>query len=359
MSGNQEGVEAAVRATLVDSKVSGGIYKRLGIEVAGLKKAITQEISRGIATGLGYGDIARNLANATGAPFSRTKTIARTEGHRIQQASAADAQQAAKDRGADVVKQWDAALDGKTRPSHRMVDGEIRELDEKFSNGLMYPGDPNGPAAEVINCRCTSDTRARWALNEEELQTLKDRAAFFGLDKTENFEEFKSKFLQANSDMMDFSQKIVERTDQKSLANLRKILYNDSPAKKSEKKAREAYNRLIDSGELTPMASFELFQTISKEIDNVIVGTTTANAIVVTGKSEHFIARVIGSISQRRSGVNVSDIVLALTEPDRIDPIRVNPSTGAKSQRFIKLHMCAVTINPDTGNLIQVNPLGG
>ena len=197
MSMNQDGVEDAVRATLVDSKVSGGIYKRLGIEVAGLKKAITQEISRGIASGLGYGDIARNLANATGAPFSRTKTIARTEGHRIQQASAAGAQQAAKDRGADVVKQWDAALDGKTRPSHRQVDGEIRELDEKFSNGLMYPGDPNGPASEVINCRCTSDTRARWALDEEELQTLKDRAAFFGLDKTENFEDFRRKYLDA------------------------------------------------------------------------------------------------------------------------------------------------------------------
>lgn len=188
---------AAVRAILVDSKVSGGLYKRLGIEVFTLKKAVTQEISRGIATGLGYGDIARNIANATSAPFSRTKTIARTEGHRIQQTSTADAQRAAKDRGADVVKQWDSTLDGKTRESHRRVDGEIRELDETFSNGLMYPGDPKGAAAEVINCRCACLTRARWALDEEELEELKQRAEFFGLDKTENFEEFKAKFLEA------------------------------------------------------------------------------------------------------------------------------------------------------------------
>ena len=188
---------ATVRAVLLDSKVSGKLYKRLGIEVSGLKKTITQEISRGIASGLGYNDIARNLANTSKAPLNRTKIIIRTEGHRIQQTSTADAQQAAKDKGADVVKQWDSTLDGKTRDSHRQVDGEIRELDEKFSNGLMYPGDPNGPAAEVINCRCVSLTRARWALNEAELKTLQSRAKFYGLDKTKNFDEFKRKYIEA------------------------------------------------------------------------------------------------------------------------------------------------------------------
>lgn len=192
---------AAVKAILVDSKVSNGLYTRLGVEVAILKKTITQEISRGIATGLGYGDIARNISNATKAPISRTKTIVRTEGHRIQQTSTADAQQAAKDKGADVLKQWDSTLDGKTRDSHRRVDGEIRELDEKFSNGLMFPGDPSGSAGEVINCRCTSNTRARWALDEEELKTLQERAEYFGLDKTKNFEDFKKKYIAAGKEM--------------------------------------------------------------------------------------------------------------------------------------------------------------
>ena len=189
---------AAVKAILTDSKVSNGLYNALGVDVAKLKKTITQEISRGIASSLPYRDIARNIGNVSGAPLSRAKTIARTEGHRIQQMSTVDAQQAAKAKGADVLKQWDAALDGRTRDSHRRVDGEIRELDEKFSNGLMFPGDPSGGAAEVVNCRCTSNTRARWALGEEELQTLKDRAEFFGLDKTKNFEEFREKYLDVS-----------------------------------------------------------------------------------------------------------------------------------------------------------------
>lgn len=185
---------AAIKAVLTDSKVSNGLYAALGVNVKKLKKSITQEISRGIASSLPYSDIARNISSVSKAPLSRAKTIARTEGHRIQQTSARDAQYAAKKRGADVLKQWDAALDGRTRDSHARVDGEIRELDEKFSNGLMFPGDPSGGAAEVVNCRCTSNTRARWALDDGELKTLKERAEYFGLDKTKNFEEFKQKY---------------------------------------------------------------------------------------------------------------------------------------------------------------------
>lgn len=189
---------AAVKAVLTDSKIVEGYYNHLGVNYKKLKKTITQEVSRGIASGLAYKDIARNINNVSGSGLSNAKRIARTEGHRIQQTSSRDAQYAAKKKGADVVKQWDASLDGRTRDSHARVDGEIRELDEKFSNGLMFPGDPSGSAAEVINCRCTSNTRARWALDDGELQTLKDRAAYFGLDKTESFEDYTNKYLKAS-----------------------------------------------------------------------------------------------------------------------------------------------------------------
>ena len=206
---------AAVKAVLTDSKVSNGLYAALGVNVKKLKKSIAQEISRGIASGLPYSDIARNISSVSKAPLWRAKTIARTEGHRIQQTSSRDAQYAAKKKGADVLKQWDAALDGRTRDSHARVDGEIRELDEKFSNGLMFPGDPSGGAAEVVNCRCVALTRARWALDDAELQTLKERAEYFGLDKTKNFEEFKQKYLK--------SAKTIEKIE-----NSGKILISDA-----------------------------------------------------------------------------------------------------------------------------------
>jgi hypothetical protein len=61
----------------------------------------------------------------------------------------------------------------------------------------MFPGDFGDPA-EDCNCRCASLTRARWGLDEDELKTLQDRAEYFGLDKTKDFDDFKKKYLNAS-----------------------------------------------------------------------------------------------------------------------------------------------------------------
>ena len=187
--------EKVVRAVQVNSKISKGLYSRLGEDVDLLKRKITAQISRGVATGRSYSQMAQQLAGYTKIGYNNAVRITRTEGHRIQQESTMDACYAARERGADVVKQWDATMDANTRESHQMVDGEIRALDEKFSNGLMYPGDPSGNAAEVINCRCILLQRAKWALDQKELDRLKERASFYGLDKTKSFDEFNKKYI--------------------------------------------------------------------------------------------------------------------------------------------------------------------
>lgn len=187
--------EKVVRAVQINSKINKGLYSRLGEDVDLLKRKITAQISRGVATGMSYSQMAQQLAGYTKIGYNNAVRITRTEGHRIQQESTMDACYAARERGADVVKQWDATMDANTRESHQMVDGEIRELDEKFSNGLMYPGDPSGNAAEVINCRCILLQRAKWALDQKELDRLKERASFYGLDKTKSFDEFNKKYI--------------------------------------------------------------------------------------------------------------------------------------------------------------------
>jgi hypothetical protein len=65
-----------------------------------------------------------------------------------------DSMEYAQSKGLPLVKVWVSAVDSKTRDSHAAIDGEQKPLDEPFSNGLMYPGDPASGADEVINCRC-------------------------------------------------------------------------------------------------------------------------------------------------------------------------------------------------------------
>lgn len=203
---------AAVKAVTTDSKISEGLYEALGVDTKKLKTSISSEITRGLASGLPHSEIARNIANTAKAPLGRAKTIVRTESHRIQQASKHDAQKAAIKKGANVVKQWNSTMDGDTRPTHRRLDGQIREVDEFFEmdgKKARYPGDFGDPA-EDCNCRCQLLQRARIALDKDELKTLRERAvrhslyvddpAAYRAEKLptlKNLEEFKKSYLKA------------------------------------------------------------------------------------------------------------------------------------------------------------------
>lgn len=193
---------AAAKAIVTDSKIKTSLYEELGVDVSTLKATIAEQLTIGIASNQPYIQIAHAIRNATGAPLKRAKTIVRTEGHRIQQASQEDARQEAKAKGADVVKQWAAILDGRTRHNHARLDGQIREVDEPFSIGgkkAMYPG-AFGDPAEDCNCRCVAMTRARAAMDADELKTMQERAEYFKLDKSKDFADFKAKYLEATKE---------------------------------------------------------------------------------------------------------------------------------------------------------------
>lgn len=201
-----------VRAIQLESKISKGLYTKLGEDVDVLKKRITAEVTRSIATGASYGQCAKRLAGQTKIGYNKAVRIARTEGHRIQCSAAMDAMEQAKAKGADVVKQWDSTLDGLTRESHVAVDGEWRELDKPFSNGLMFPGDPAGGAAEVVNCRCALLQRARWALDDEFTKWDSFSDTLESFENPQKYDEFKKGFFSpGNREYMNFVQQMEKQ----------------------------------------------------------------------------------------------------------------------------------------------------
>ena len=163
---DQRQVIKAVQKTGDDFKLS----NKLGVNTKLLKEQVKTELQRGLASELSYADIARNITDYGQADMNRSMLIARTEGHRVQNDARMDAMKEAKKRGADIVKQWDSTLDGNTRPHHRELDGQIRELDESFEVAGMKVDAPGGfgIAAEDCNCRCCVLQRARWAVEIEE-----------------------------------------------------------------------------------------------------------------------------------------------------------------------------------------------
>lgn len=152
------------------------LSKKIYSDVWALNKVTREEISRGLATGASYIDIANGVEKRSEASFKQAKRIVVTEGHRVQEEVQFKTIMKAKEKGADVVKQWDSTLDKKTRKTHAELDGQLREVDQPFkipSTGAtaQYPGG-FGIASEDINCRCVSLQRARWALDKSEVDKM-------------------------------------------------------------------------------------------------------------------------------------------------------------------------------------------
>lgn len=88
--------------------------------------------------------------------------IARTEAHAAVEGGSHAASVAWEEAsGTPLYQRWIATADPRTRDSHRRASGQTVRINEPFNVGgvsLRYPGDPLGPADEVINCRCSTLT---------------------------------------------------------------------------------------------------------------------------------------------------------------------------------------------------------
>lgn len=112
-------------------------------------------LTRAIVQGDSIPKLTKEVENICGSNKAIATRNARTMMTGARNAGTLAAYVRAEQNGMHIQKQWMAALDERTRVSHRHLDGEIKPVKEKFSNGLMHPGDTTGRPAEVYNCRCT------------------------------------------------------------------------------------------------------------------------------------------------------------------------------------------------------------
>lgn len=190
---DEDKIEKCINKDTNELKFSARIYDNVGQ----LKEAAKSEIARGFSSGKDYVTVARQISLRAGTSLARMYTIARTEGHRVTSESEMDCMQAAKGKGADVVKEWISTLDSVTRQTHVELDGQVRELEEYFvipSSGAMamYPGG-FGIACEDINCRCCMNQRARWNLDSEEYRYSRAAGEVVSI-KSDIYREWKERY---------------------------------------------------------------------------------------------------------------------------------------------------------------------
>lgn len=122
--------------------------------------SIIAVISDGYANNLSIIDITRNLQNKFGWYKAQALRIARTE---TTTATNYATGLAAENSKYELEKTWISVQDNRTRRppqsvyDHLDMNGVKVDANKPFFVGgeeMMYPGDPNGMAGNIINCRC-------------------------------------------------------------------------------------------------------------------------------------------------------------------------------------------------------------
>lgn len=184
----------------VNLKIEGFKFsQRMYDDVEELGKATKEAIERCIAQGMSYVDTAQHIAALSEATLKQAYTIARTEGGRVSSMAKVEAQENAVKLGADIVKQWDSTWDSHTRTAHQELDGQIKEIHEKFEYHGMKAKAPRmfGVPHMDINCRCVSLTVPRWDIDKT--MTKRDGEQD-KLVQAENYADWKKKYYEVIKD---------------------------------------------------------------------------------------------------------------------------------------------------------------
>lgn len=136
----------------------------------------------------------------------------------------------------------------------------------------------------------------------------------------------------------------------KSLEIFEKMRYTNP----KEYDLMKSYEKSVDTGILSPLVGYEKYKEYHNRVENELVGLTTSNGITIKSQSKHFLERVFGTVSdpshggRPRNGVKLEKIA---------DAVKNGSVRQHKNGSYVYTTPdCEVSLNPETGNLIQVTP---
>ena len=222
-------------------------------------------------------------------------------------------------------------------------------------------------------CRSTTIS----VIDEDELKNMKRRAYNPETGRTElvpasmTYEEWYKKYVKGNTkaeaeeksiknkhadrEQYDRYKELLGKDMPKNFAEFQNLKYNEP----ERWELLQTYAHSVKNGMISPLSGFKNYEKLYGEINKNIVGVKTSEGTEVSRQSKHFMERVVGTMKdpktgRPRSGVTIEEISDALNNPVVVRPVRVD-SQGEKSQKYIG-NKATVSMDPDTGILIQCNP---
>lgn len=330
--------------------------KRIWTNQEKLKRALSDELTSAINKGYKLDDAVKGIQKRMESSKKDAKRLAFTESAYFSSQGQEDS---FNELGVEKYRYY-ATLDTKTSKTCQDLDGKVFLMSRR-EIGLNAP---------PMHAWCRSTTAPEF----DDLKGIGTRAArdpktgkTIQVSRDMSYKEWYDKYIQTNPQALIKEKAYKNRhTDQKQYEAYKRVLGSKNVPRSFESFLEMKYNNTkewgllkdykssIQSGELSPLADFNLYKKTDAEVKDKILGVTLLNDMEVKSRSKHFINRVIGSVEQKRNGVAVDDIVSLLTSKDaKYSSIR--ETKNGRSYR-ISNDKIQVSINPDTGNIIQVNP---
>ena len=139
-------------------------YRNMGADRQ-IVMRLQNQLAQATMLGESQPQIIKRIQEVTGQSYRQAKRVAQTERNRVASQGRFQGIEEAADMQIEMQKRWISRLDDRVRPAHKgeqgdhvSISGMIVDYDEPFINNagseLMYPGDNNAPAYDVIACRC-------------------------------------------------------------------------------------------------------------------------------------------------------------------------------------------------------------
>lgn len=301
-------------------------------------KNIQSTMMQGILQGESITKLAKRIAADVGAMnYKDCVRHARTMTTATQNAGRVDGFKRAKGMGIDIMQEWVATLDMRTRHAHRQLDGQRRPVGEPFEvDGyeLQYPADPAAPYYLTMNCRCTLIGQIKGF--ERDARAYRHDPAIDGMtyDEWKNGKPTATKTIKAGQDFESKLLQAVLGDDYEPFI----ALVNDSPNK-------VLYDKYIDEckGGINRVKNGGVYRSAFDEIEFDYVDREGMNRYeTLAHESGHLFDHHIG----RYAGLSFSEIDM-INERCKIGsgsilPFAVRPSASDQFLEALRKDMEAI-----------------